>query len=34
MSFRLVAGNTVFLLSLDGDLGIRLEWQQGRQDSS
>ena len=24
----------MFLLSLDGDLGLPLEWQQGSQDSS
>ena len=34
MSFRLAVGNMVFLLSLDGDLGICLQWQQGSQDSS
>lgn len=32
-SFRLVAGNMMFLLSLDGDLGIPLEWEQGSQYS-
>ena len=29
-----MVGNTGFLLSLDGDLGIPLEWQQGSQTSS
>ena len=29
-----MVGNTGFLLSLDGDLGIPLEWQQGSKASS
>ena len=33
LSFPLVAGNSGFLLSCDGDLGIHLMWQQGSQDS-
>ena len=33
LSFPLAAGNSWFLSSCDGDLGIRLAWQQESQDS-